>query len=380
MAMDREMLLVCENKMCTGCMACVVQCPKHAIKVQDNISYFNAMIDEDLCVGCNKCRRICQQINPCKKSSPLFWKQGWAEDEEFRASASSGGIASALMYSIINDGGAVVSCELKEGSFVYSSSTDVSCISRYNGSKYAKSNPIDAYKTVDYLLKNDHKVLFIGLPCHVAGIRKYFDENISDNLYLVDLICHGTPSQKLLNMFLEEYGIEIGKISKLNFRKKGSFQVSPKEKKLEPNSIVDRYTIGFLSGLFYTENCYACRYASIDRVSDLTIGDSWGSDLIEEMDRGISLMLCNTPKGKELLDNSDLKLFDVNINTAVKHNGQLDHPSEIPIEREKFFKVLHQKKSFSKAVFQAYPKICIRQGLKAFLINIGLLKTRGGVE
>ena len=32
----------------------------------------------------------------------------------------------------------------------------------------------------------------------------------------------------------------------------------------------------------YTENCYSCRYASQSRVSDISLGDSWGSELSEE--------------------------------------------------------------------------------------------------
>lgn len=367
--------MVCEEKKCTGCMACVVACPKHAISIQDNISYLNAIIDENQCIGCAKCKTICQQINPCKKSRPLFWKQGWAADNDYRAEASSGGVASALMYATINKGGVVVSCELKNGRFIYSSATDKASIKRYIGSKYTKSNPLDAYKTVQYLLQNGKKVLFIGLPCHVAGIKKFIGEALSSNLYLVDLICHGTPSPELLNMFLMESGVDIKTLSKLTFRKKDSFHVSLEEKKIVPNSVVDRYTMGFLSGLFYTENCYTCQYASANRIGDLTIGDSWGSEIRAEVGRGISLVLCNSKKGEELLENSNLHLFDVDCNMAIMHNGQLDHPSVIPPEREKFFKTLREKKSFSKAIFYAYPKACIKQEIKAFLINCGFWKT-----
>lgn len=38
----------------------------------------------------------------------------------------------------------------------------------------------------------------------------------------------------------------------------------------------DKYTLAFLNSINYTENCYNCQYAKIERVSDLTIGDSWG--------------------------------------------------------------------------------------------------------
>ena len=303
--------MVCEEKMCTSCMACVAACPKQAITIQDSISHFDAIIDKNRCINCNKCRNICQQNTPCEKFTPLFWSQGWATDKEIRIAAASGGIATALMHSVISNGGTVVSCEMKDGQFVYSSTTDISYLDKYAGSKYTKNNPLEAYRIVENQLKKGIKVLFIGLPCHVARIKKYIGTKNSENLFLVDLICHGTPSQELIKMFLNEQGVDIKEIENISFRKKGSFQVSAKEKELAPASVVDRYTMGFLSGLFYTENCYSCKYAASKRISDLTIGDSWGSDLKEETVKGISLILCNSLKGKELLNNSGLQLFDV---------------------------------------------------------------------
>ena len=40
--------------------------------------------------------------------------------------------------------------------------------------------------------------------------------------------------------------------------------------------------MAFLSSLTYTENCYSCKYAQKKRISDITIGDAWGSDLADE--------------------------------------------------------------------------------------------------
>lgn len=69
-------------------------------------------------------------------------------------------------------------------------------------------------------------------------------------------------------------------------------------KPITGHHIQDRYTMSFLSSLNYTENCYYCRYATDKRVGDITIGDAWGSDLKEEIDNGISLIMCQTEKAK----------------------------------------------------------------------------------
>ena len=76
---------------------------------------------------------------------------------------------------------------------------------KFVGSKYVKSNPIGIYSKIEEHLKAKEKVLFIGLPCQVAGLKNYIkrlDKSFQDNLYTVDLICHGTPSPRLLEQFL----------------------------------------------------------------------------------------------------------------------------------------------------------------------------------
>lgn len=49
-------------------------------------------------------------------------------------------------------------------------------------------------------LKEGKEVLFTGTPCEVAGLKKYLRKEY-DNLYTLDLICHGVPSSELLNAF-----------------------------------------------------------------------------------------------------------------------------------------------------------------------------------
>ena len=66
----------------------------------------------------------------------------------------------------------------------------------------------------------------------------------------------------------------------------------------------------------------------LKRVSDITLGDSWGSEEDEETQKaGISLALCQTEKGKMLLEHSDLRLLDVDLKRAIEYNHQLRHPS-----------------------------------------------------
>ena len=104
----------------------------------------------------------------------------------------------------------------------------------------------------------------------------------------------------------------------------------------------------------------------------MTLGDSWGTDLVSEMKQGVSLLLCQTDKGKMLLDMANLVLYDVNIQQALASNGNLSHPSVAPSTRDEFFEKLSTGANYDKLVMKAFPKQCIRQNIKAMAIKLKL--------
>ena len=71
------MKTVCPKNNCVGCMACVELCPKNAIKIVDDLSSYNAVIDEEQCVNCNLCHNVCQNNADIEATRPISWKQGW---------------------------------------------------------------------------------------------------------------------------------------------------------------------------------------------------------------------------------------------------------------------------------------------------------------
>ena len=234
-----------------------------------------------------------------------------------------------------------------------------------------KSNPIRAYQiTKDELLKG-RKCLFIGLPCQVAGLKNTLSEKLRNNLYTIDLICHGSPSVKLLDYYLTQHGYPLSGLESICFRDKEKFGITSKRQMLSKYGTSDCYTIAFLNSLTYTENCYSCAYAQIERVGDLTLGDSWGSDLPKEEKRnGISLAICQTMKGKELLQSANLTTFNVDSEKAVSFNHQLTHPSIAPEAYNSFFKAIEENKNFDLQVWKVYPRLCMRQWVKKVLIRV----------
>lgn len=216
----------------------------------------------------------------------------------------------------------------------------------FSGSKYVKSNPQGIYKIIRKMLSDGKIVLFIGLPCQCAAVKKATSNIESGELYIVDLICHGTPSPKLLESFLTQYHCNLDNIETISFRDKGHFALQENQKNIAMPGTMDCYSIAFLNGLIYTENCYECYYADSKRVSDLTIGDSWGTNL-PDSGKGISLVLCNTKKGMELLEKSALCLTDVDIEKAIASNPQLQAPSVMPKKERRSLLVINKENNLT---------------------------------
>lgn len=370
-----EMKTVCELDQCVGCMACVEKCPRNAISIRDSLSAYNAVIDEGKCVSCDICRRVCQNLNPISTMAPTLWKQGYAADEIIREKSSSGGLAAAIEKAFTEAGGVVFSCTFQDGRFVFESAETAKQCDKFAGSKYVKSDMTGTYHRIRKALQSGKKVLFVGLPCQVAAVKLGLREKELEQFFAIDLICHGTPSPNILNVFLKRYGYTLNDLKEINFRCKNRFQVENTGQAIVHHGVCDRYMIAFLNGLTYTENCYQCQFAKFERVSDLTLGDSWGSELdVEEQRKGLSLVLCQTDKGRELLNQTQLKLFEVDIQKAIDYNHQLKHPSEKPKGRKDFFEKLRTSRDFNTLVAKQYPKLSFRQDVKYILYKLKILR------
>lgn len=358
------MKTVCELNMCNGCMACVEKCHRNAITIKDDLKYYNALVDTKKCVDCGLCTKVCPRENDNDMSKPKWWYQGWA-DSEIREHASSGGAASAIIRAFIKHGGYVASCLFDSGKFVFEVTNEMAVARKFAGSKYVKSNPEKIYGKIQSLLKANQKVLFIGLPCQVAAVNQFIKDKT--NLVTADLICHGTPSPYLLKKCLQEYGHDINTFTDINFRIKSLYELNRDGKPIAAFHTMDNYLIAFLHSYDYTENCYSCKFATLDRVSDITLGDSWGTELSGEVKNGVSLILCQSEKGKELIESAGLNLLDVDINNAISHNEQLNKPSKCSKSRDQFFENYNRYNNFGKALVKTAPGIVAKEKVKSIV-------------
>ena len=366
------MKTVCDLNKCVGCHACEELCPKAAIKISDSLENMNAVIDKDLCIECGICSKVCQVIEPIDKYEPIKWYQGWSENENVRRTSSSGGMAAELSKTILKSGGVVCSCVFENGKFIFKLTDSMEQAKKFAGSKYVKSDASGIYKEIKKHLNKDETVLFIGLPCQCAGVKKAVSNIKKGELYTADLICHGTPSPKVLNTFLNQYKMNLENVETLSFRDKGRFSLRVNEKYIIAQKTMDCYSIAFLNGLSYTENCYECAYADSKRITDITIGDSWGTELADS-GKGVSLILCNTEKGKLLAESSNVYLTDADRERSIATNPQLSAPTFKPEKREAFFNALRKGKPFNAAVMTCCTNKWFRQFVKRQLIRLKLV-------
>ena len=369
---------VCGKNKCTGCNACINICPKKCIYLVDNVKSLDVVIDKNLCINCKLCEKVCQVVNTenelIKFQTPIGVYEGATKIDDINKESSSGGFATTLGYEFAKSGGYVVGIKSDKESFYFDITNNPEEVKLFAGSKYVKVSTRDIYKSIKTKLVENEKVLFFGVPCQVAGLKLYLQKEYP-NLYTVDLICHGTPSEKVLLKYLNERGVENTK--NLRFRFKHDFKLSTTDennKKLI--AFCDSYTMGFLDGIFYTENCYECKYARKDRISDITIGDSWGSKIVgKDGHYYLSLVIINNEKGeylKSLLVNN-FDFYERDYEEAIARNGQLSHPSVKTHKTDYYFEHFNDMTTY-KIMKKKCHKMVLRKRLKWVLVKLHLKK------
>lgn len=339
-------IIICPPDQCTGCYACSNVCPKQSVSLIPfgPLGYVIPNVNENECIECGLCKEVCQVNHPVKLVNPLKAYAGWHKSEDEYLSSTSGGAATAIAQLVIKLGGVVYGCACVDGlkvNHIRVSTTENLYLLK--GSKYVQSDVSDTYSLAKKDLLCNKKVLFIGTPCQIAGLKSFLRKEY-ENLYTIDIICHGTPSQELLTK-------HVGTLSKgegytVQFRKGNDYglRVFDKDRNMIYYSNLwyqrykDVYYNTFIDGYTYRPSCYNCNYACGKRCSDITVGDFWGlgDDIEFDSVNGCSCILPITKKGLELVRASDLYLYARTIDEAVRGNDQLRHPMHKNFRRKLF--------------------------------------------
>lgn len=337
---------------CTDCGACRQICPVSAILQKENDEGFlYPWVSYDKCIQCGKCVDVCPVINPfsTNSSEPKCYA-GYTSDDIRLDRSSSGGVFSALAKYIVDEGGYVSGVVFdKHFKACHIVSNNLQDVVRMRGSKYVQSDTQNVYIEIEQLLKHNKKVLFTGMSCQVAGLKAYLGKQY-EQLYCVDVLCHGVSSPGVFRKYLEEE-VGIENIQDIQFRNKETegwrktyIHIDGEQGNVLHQALGENeYTCAFLNDVINRECCAECQFQKIPRQGDLTIGDFWGiEDCDPELDdnKGCSVILVNSEKGRKLLDNCKnefVVLREENIKDAIVKNPNIISSSIPHPARKKFF-------------------------------------------
>lgn len=288
------------TNICSGCGMCAKVCPKNCITIKLNDKgFYSYEIDKEKCIKCNKCKKVCGQLNnKIEEIKDMKLYSAYSLNEEILKTSSSGGIAHEIsLYGIQNDM-PVIGCtyDLEKNRAEHIKITKEEDILKLSGSKYLQSYTVDALKELD----NMDKGIVIGTPCQINSIDRYLKFiNKREYFILVDLICHGIQTYYLWEKYISKYEkIEDVKFrdKKYGWRKKGLLINSKYHTSENKNPFYNLFD----TRVALNKACYECKYRKSTN-SDIRIGDYWGAKFKNEK-KGVSMVVANTEAGNKLMN------------------------------------------------------------------------------
>lgn len=300
---------------CCGCWACASICPKNCITmIDDEQGFFYPKVDEQKCVHCGKCVKVCPCEKGVQKDSKIPKAYAvYAKDDILRMKSSSGGVFTLVAEYILEQGGVVFGASFDECFMVVHKKIEtIEQLNKLRGSKYLQSRIEKTYAEVKQELIAGKCVMYTGTACQIEGLKRYLSKEY-DKLYTIDVLCHGVPSPKVWEKYLEEQKkINDSNIININCREKSegwnNFSVKidfENGTTYEKNFKEDAYMKMFLQNICLRPSCYQCMFKDINRISDITLGDCWGiKNSMPDMDddKGTSVVLVHSNKGQSLFD------------------------------------------------------------------------------
>ncbi len=366
------------GKACVGCRSCEQSCPQNCIRLQpNNEGFLYPVVDESLCLNCGICLKKCPAFDfkpQGRRPIGVFGLKN--KDKKRMLQSASGGASDLFARFIIKAGGSVYGCAYTENLEVRHIKVDkTEELYHLQSSKYVQSDLKSSYQSAKSDLDKGMLVLFTGTPCQIGGLYKYLGFLSYDNLFTLDIICHGVPSPEFLRRYFEYQEKMLGeKLEYFNFRSKDKrgwgtqYLLKTKTKTRTKLLSLDKYGKHFMDGDCYRECCYECSYANTDRVGDITVGDFWG---VEKSNpefasaAGVSAVLINSLQGNQLFERvkENASVIETDLEAILQKQGNLQHPTRRPAGRDDFYERI-QDQRFIESLKVG---VCMKERLKTLL-------------
>lgn len=338
------MVELVKSDVCTGCGACAFECLKHCISMQeDRYGTVLPVIDETSCVECHACEKVCPILELPSLYSPTAAYAAWSTDPSERRSSASGGIAIEMYKYAIRQGFKAIGASQNEDfSVTLKMVSTIEELPPFKNSKYVFCGTGEVFPEIREELKAGQKIIFIGLPCQVAAVRKLFKD--SENLLLVDIVCHGATPLSYLKQHIDMLSKQLRKtVCRMSFRdpefatRTFTFTLYDESGKCfyaKRTKDGDTYQFGYHRAISYRENCFHCLFARPERMGDITLADYSGLGLsvpFSYSKENVSMVLTNTDKGtgfmKQMTGKKHIFMVQRPLEEPFQKNVQLRHPS-----------------------------------------------------
>ena len=350
-SINKSVLYGFKDEKCCGCGACINVCPVGALSYKSNKHYFTIPdIDASKCINCGKCVNACPYTELKFEPTAIEVYAVENKNAEILKNSSSGGVFAELALCVLTGNGVVYGCTMDADFKVFHTKVEnKEHLQRIMKSKYVQSHTGFCYREIKKDLLEGKKVLFSGTPCMVAGLKSFLGKkDFGDKLVTVDVVCHGVPSQKMFDAYLEQKNSLLeNRITKYTFRDKVKGRDGMKwytsyetaDGKCLRNWPEDSYNYYYMMGFTHRDSCYDCPFASPHRYSDITLCDYWEwakDNLPFSYKDSVSGVVINTDIGESLFEEIREKfiLVESNFESLSSHNSALLRPMRKPAERE----------------------------------------------
>lgn len=267
---------------------------------------------------------------------------------DVRRKSASGGIFFELAKLVLDENGIVYGAAFTESWEVqHIRVSKEEELPKLQGSKYSQSTIVTVFADIKKDLNEGRMVLFCGTPCQANAVLAYVGYSNRDKLLLCDIVCHGVTNSQLFKDLIELLEKKHGRIVEFKFRNKETGWKKQKwsavfytGKECIETEEINAFHNLYSKNLIQRPSCYKCPFTTVDKKTDLTLGDFWGIERLNsniEDTLGVSLIIIHSDKGLKYINKLNDKIITIECSKEQCLQPQLISPTVKPTDYDEFW-------------------------------------------
>lgn len=312
----KNVQMVVESNMCSGCGICESVCPVNCISYSQKDGNYVPQLNADKCLECGLCLKICpgcgfDYVSAWKNNVPknkmggnaLSCYSAFTKDKTQLKCSTSGGCVSSIVKWLLQGKRYDAAFLVNANSFDKQVKVDkVERACKVIDSSKSKYVPVAQTPAVKFAIDNpSKKIIFIGTPCHIHGIINVINhfKLKRENYLLLGLFCDRTMSYDIWDFFNDQYA--DGNLSKLYFRDKDNGGWPGNLTCIINGKItkMPSYIRTSVKDYFQLETCLYC-YDKLNQFADISFGDDYAKREMSYKVDGMNSVIVRTNLGQSI--------------------------------------------------------------------------------